>query len=78
MKDDTLTMEFNDFYERKIKPNLLELEQERKKLCVRLLKSNAIAALAFPGGFLAVWLPGCCMQAGLPPLASSAAAADVS
>lgn len=56
MKDDPLTMEFNDFYERKIKPNLLELEQERKKLCVRLLKSNAIAALAFPGVFLAVVL----------------------
>ena len=49
-------MEFNDFYERKIKPNLLELEQERKKLCVRLLKSTAIAALAFPGVFLAVVL----------------------
>ena len=56
MKDDPLTMEFNDFYERKIKPNLLELEQERKKLCVRLLKSNAIAALVFPGVFLAVVL----------------------
>ena len=56
MKDDPLTMEFNDFYERKIKPNLLELEQERKKLCVRLLKSTAIAALAFPGVFLAVVL----------------------
>ena len=56
MKDDPLNMEFNDFYERKIKPNLLELEQERKKLCVRLLKSTAIAALAFPGVFLAVVL----------------------
>jgi hypothetical protein len=56
MKDDPLNMGFNDFYEGKIKPNLLELEQERKKLCVRLLKSTAIAALAFPGVFLAVVL----------------------
>jgi len=56
MKEDPLTMEFNDFYESKIKPNLLELEQERKKLCVKLLKSTAIAALAFPGVFLAVVL----------------------
>ena len=56
MKDDPLNMGFNDFYEGKIKPNLLELEQERRKLCVRLLKSTAIAALAFPGVFLAVVL----------------------
>ena len=56
MKDDPLNIGFNDFYEGKIKPNLLELEQERRKLCVRLLKSTAIAALAFPGVFLAVVL----------------------
>ena len=56
MKDDPLNMGFNDFYEGKIKPNLLELEQERRKLCVRLLKSTAIAALAFPSVFLAVVL----------------------
>ena len=56
MKDDPLNMGFNDFYEGKIKPNLLELEQERRKLCVRLLKSTAIAALAFPSFFLAVVL----------------------
>ena len=56
MKDDPLNMGFNDFYEGKIKSNLLELEQERKKLCVKLLKSTAIAALAFPGVFLAVVL----------------------
>ena len=56
MKDDPFNMGFNDFYEGKIKSNLLELEQERKKLCVKLLKSTAIAALAFPGVFLAVVL----------------------
>ena len=56
MKDDPFHMEFNEFYEREIKPNLLELEQERKTLCVRLLKSTAIAALGFPGVFLAVVL----------------------
>jgi len=56
MKDDPFNMGFHEFYESEIKPNLLELEQERKTLCVRLLKSTAIAALGFPGVFLAVVL----------------------
>ena len=42
-------MEFNEFYERELKPNLLELEKDRKALTKKVFKATAKSALAVPG-----------------------------
>ena len=49
MKDELFQMEFNEFYERELKPNLLELEKDRKALTKKVFKGTAKSALAVPG-----------------------------
>ena len=46
MKDELFQMEFNEFYERELKPNLLELEKDRKNLTKIVFKATAKSALS--------------------------------